>query len=257
LRQEHFITHREVLSQEEQLDTLSGKLKFYCPALFSSLSSWERDTLDASCWLGSYTSKAACPSVLDRECAGPSLVCQNLSGDRVTLSVEVSGVEALRDSESLVQASVKEGHNGLTISPGGPNQLDETNLLSLTPSGDSDRQPGYREPDEGDSSLSVVLDSLVPFFRETKSPVPLPVFHGSSVYGKTKCGGEASTSNLCEEGVGKEYAWSRGLGIEYSPVKTRSAQKKEEVMTSMPSVSFPPTTDCGALRAMKALAREK
>jgi hypothetical protein len=31
--------------------TLSGKLKQYCPSLFSSLTMWEKETLDSSGWL--------------------------------------------------------------------------------------------------------------------------------------------------------------------------------------------------------------
>jgi hypothetical protein len=54
----------------------------------------------------------------------------------------------------------------------------------------------------------------------------------------------------------KEYAWSQGLGIEHSPIKTRSARKKSTLDSS--TVSVPQSsTEGGALRALKALARSK
>jgi hypothetical protein len=58
------------------------------------------------------------------------------------------------------------------------------------------------------------------------------------------------------KGLGKSFTWSRGLGIDYSPVKMRSARKKSIVSTPLIPDSRP-STDSGALRAMKALARAK
>jgi hypothetical protein len=55
----------------------------------------------------------------------------------------------------------------------------------------------------------------------------------------------------------KDYTWSRGLGIEYYLVKTRSAQKKNMDTTTLPTVTCPSSSDCWALREIKALAREK
>jgi hypothetical protein len=55
---------------------------------------------------------------------------------------------------------------------------------------------------------------------------------------------------------GKEFVWSRGLGIELSPVKTRSARKKTSTVLKEDYVSHLPT-DGRALRDLKALARSK
>jgi hypothetical protein len=59
-----------------------------------------------------------------------------------------------------------------------------------------------------------------------------------------------------EGGSGKEYVCSRGLGIEHSPIKTRSTRKKYATLSSLDSVT-PTTSEGGAIRAVKALAREK
>jgi hypothetical protein len=69
-----------------------------------------------------------------------------------------------------------------------------------------------------------VLDSLIPFIRDTNSIVKLPVYLGNIVYDSSS-GGGASTSRTHTEGAGKEFAWSRGLGIEHSPIKTQSSRK--------------------------------
>jgi hypothetical protein len=73
--------------------------------------------------------------------------------------------------------------------------------------------------------LLTVLDSLLPFIRDQNSTVQLPVFLGKSVINPVV--GDEEASCLCSivEKGGKEFAWSRGLGLEYSPVKTRSAER--------------------------------
>jgi hypothetical protein len=44
---------------------------------------------------------------------------------------------------------------------------------------------------------------------------------------------------------------------ELSPLQTRSARKKKEIMSSQLTDTVPPTLDNKALRALKALARTK
>jgi hypothetical protein len=58
-------------------------------------------------------------------------------------------------------------------------------------------------------------------------------------------------------GKGKTLPGQEGLGIELSPLKTRSSRKKLAQQTLQSSESDPPSTESGPLRAMKALAREK
>jgi hypothetical protein len=143
-----------------------------------------------------------------------------------------------------------------------PNCIDQSQVIisSSSPLPWSDGTgvvPSCRESEENDSSLSVVLDSLLPFIRDNKSIVPLPVYLGKFVYDDPIGGGKANTSGTRVEGTGKEFAWSRGLGIEHSPIKTRSSRKKLAGVTNQTCDIDPSATDCGALRAMKALAREK
>jgi hypothetical protein len=56
----------EIPSSSEQATSLSGKLKLHCPALYASLSSWEKDILNASLFLKNTTSIVAVSSGVDR-----------------------------------------------------------------------------------------------------------------------------------------------------------------------------------------------
>ena len=80
---------------------------------------------------------------------------------------------------------------------------------------------------------------------------------GNSMYKDLSRDGEASTSRPIGVGNGNEFSWSRGLGIEYSPIKICSDRKKCSTSSSQQPVSISPSTDSGALRAVKSLARVK
>jgi len=64
-------------------------------------------------------------------------------------------------------------------------------------------------------------------------------------------------SNSIPEGKGKDYAWSCGLGVEISPIKTRSSCKKAKGGIVSSEGKDITTADSGALRELKALARVK
>jgi hypothetical protein len=46
-------------------------------------------------------------------------------------------------------------------------------------------QPGYRESEEDEPTLSAVLDSLIPFIRDNKNATKLPVYKGKAVMDTT------------------------------------------------------------------------
>jgi hypothetical protein len=68
---------------------------------------------------------------------------------------------------------------------------------------------------------------------------------------------EASSSKNKLVGGEKSFAWSRGLALEISPIKTRSNRKKLSQSIEQTSEISSSSTDIGPLRAMKALARAK
>jgi hypothetical protein len=67
--------------------------------------------------------------------------------------------------------------------------------------------------------------------------------------------GESSNSIPLVVGVGKYFAWSRGIWIDYSPIKTRSSRKNYCGDPSIPDSTL--STNSGALRVVKALSHAK
>jgi hypothetical protein len=41
-------------------------------------------------------------------------------------------------------------------------------------------EPGFREVEEGESSLNTALDSLIPFIKDNKDVIKLPTFQGKA-----------------------------------------------------------------------------
>jgi hypothetical protein len=87
-------------------------------------------------------------------------------------------------------------------------------------------------------------------------PVKLPVFLGKLEQALENSLGEASGIRTEGGETEKEFAWSRGLGIEHSSVKTWSARKKDSIEKDF-EISIQPSIEGRPLRAMKALARSK
>jgi hypothetical protein len=118
--------------------------------------------------------------------------------------------------------------------------------------------PGCRESDLGDTDLGTVLESLVPSIKEVQSPITLTTYKGRSVYHRPEPDGGAGSSGSLVGVSGKEYTWSKGLGLETSLIKTRSARKKKETSGLITEgTHLPVISETGALRGLKSLAREK
>jgi hypothetical protein len=67
----------------------------------------------------------------------------------------------------------------------------------------------------------------------------------------------ASTPQLSSTNQ-RSFAWSRGLGIELSPLQTRSSRKKKEDLNTLQSTSADISlSEKAPLRALKAKARSK
>jgi hypothetical protein len=115
---------------------------------------------------------------------------------------------------------------------------------------------GFREPEEDSSSLNTVLESLIPFIKDNDQALKLPMFIGRKCIDRGESSGQ-STSKIKVASQGRDFAWSRGLGVEVSPIKTRSNQKLQSQNTVLINDSNPSSSESGPLRAVKALDREK
>jgi hypothetical protein len=147
----------------------------------------------------------------------------------VTSSMGFMGVDSIILDKPPLHPSILNPSSRLPASCDdlGPSVI--SSPLSLPRSDGIEIVPGCRESEDDDSSLNVVLDSLIPFIHDNNSTIQLPVYLGNTCYDDPTSGGKASTSCTRSEGTGKEYAWSRGLGIEHSPIKTQSSRKRWRV----------------------------
>jgi hypothetical protein len=82
---------------------------------------------------------------------------------------------------------------------------------------------GFREEDPDDGTLVETLENLVSLPQEAGVSVPLVTFQGNSIVQPPLQNDLTFTPEIGSGVVGTSYAWSRGLGFETSPIKTRSA----------------------------------
>jgi hypothetical protein len=87
--------------------------------------------------------------------------------------------------------------------------------------------PGLSESELGDSTLGVVLDSLLPSYKEVISPTPLPTFLGTTPFSQPDFVSSLDPPETRPLLPQRDYTWTRGHGFEHSPIKTRSARRKE------------------------------
>jgi len=85
-------TSMEIPSSSEQVFSLFFKLKRHCPALYASLSLWEKDTLNASLFLKNITSTVAVSSGVDRMATEPITMGSGYHEDSETFPFGGRGV---------------------------------------------------------------------------------------------------------------------------------------------------------------------
>jgi hypothetical protein len=73
--------------------------------------------------------------------------------------------------------------------------------------------PRFREPELGESSIGVVMESLVPSYRETMSPTPIPTYQGRSVVSRVGTSGDTGLLEKDWGGYWKGLCLVEGLGI--------------------------------------------
>jgi hypothetical protein len=118
---------------------------------------------------------------------------------------------------------------------------------------------GKREMETGESSLGEIIESLVPSYRDIVIKKPLPIFLGAQrLVARKKINLQEKGLELIHQGRGsKQASWTCGLGSDVSPLKTRSARKKVLESRGDSINQGSNISEQGALRGIKALAREK
>ena len=137
--------------------------------------------------------------------------------DTLTVLALISPTNCPLDVREHTIASHTTSHSSVTKSPGDqPFKQEECYRL-----------PRLSESEPSDSELNVVLDSLLPYYKEVLSPTPLPTYLGSSLFKFPSTDTSLGPSEISSTNPEKDYTWSRGHGFEHSPIKTRSARHKE------------------------------
>jgi hypothetical protein len=77
-----------------------------------------------------------------------------------------------------------------------------------------------------------MLTDLVPTLNRDLSPIPIPTFLGKNPVDRPLVRGDSKGSQGKGSLNESDPAWSRGLGYEMSPVKTRSARRKAGTSSS-------------------------
>jgi len=235
------------------MEKLSGKLQYFCPSLFNSLTLWENNFVDSAPILDSFSEA----KVVSRD-------------GTLTLGFESSQKHVIVDPRPSISDKVNPMVlPGIDIStPNVGTSIIGDPILKELPSsrigGGSPLKLGIdlslqccREPKLDDEALLEFFDSLIPTGRGINTSVSLPLFLGKAVLNEAldgECASSLKNTNISKD---EEFVWSRGLGIEVSPIKTRSSRKKRIGGISNSEVKESATMDSGALRALKALARSK
>jgi len=115
--------------------------------------------------------------------------------------------------------------------------------------------PGYSQPDEDEDILLAALSSSTSSQFLPDSATQLQIFRGKELIAPSIDVGTSSTQLTLKDA--KNFAWSRGIGVELSPLQTRSSRKKKEASSTLQTAPIIPALDGKALRTMKAMACSK
>jgi len=235
--------------------TLSGKLKHYCPSFFSSLTLWEKEALENSGWLMRATTDSK--GVIKGIQVGVEPGKVTLSSSGVEGRFPSVDIACVMNSDTIVPPSFSAWAPGISVDQVRESMdLRELASPSLPVFVESGVELRYRESKEDDHSLNLVMESMIPFIKDNDDAITLPTFVGRKCI-DTAESSEAAISKLKIERQGREFAWSRGIGTEISPIKTRSCQNLLTQNSVKIIETTPSTSDIGPLRELKALVSAK
>jgi hypothetical protein len=171
----HNATETELPS--DLMNSLLGKLKLFCPTLFSSLTLWENEALETSGWLLRSTSSSKGAFEGGLGFVGPVkelLILFNEVGKPPNLAFD-----HLATTCSTLPSSLLAGTHLISVTQVGESRDSvSTSNPPLLVLNESLLEPGFRELEEDETSLNTVLESLISFIRDNKEAIKLPTFLG-------------------------------------------------------------------------------
>jgi hypothetical protein len=229
---------QRALDTDSQDNTLVSKIKLLCPSLYRTLSAWERLSINTQ------TTNSLQPA-------------SSIDPTDIPLPPEISRPAAMAPQpESLETTTI---HSSPPLHNPSP-LIDPTFTQPLTdsepPENEPTPPPGYTEQPHSARDLDQLIHTIIPASPLPFDSLPIPLYLGKLLTPPpTPIGNTPSTSGV-KEHTATAPSWSRGLGSEISPLKTRSARKKESTEASS-SASQPTEHTNRALRGVKAQARAK
>jgi hypothetical protein len=215
-------------------DSLIGKIHHLCPSLFNTFSSWDKLFIakQEEKILG-IEAKALSPDQSDP--TSLSHTAEPAPSGSAFLPRPAPSSQPLHSAPS-------------TLEPVPPPTIAITN----TP--EPFTLPGYTEPSQSDIQLESLFPTITTAHSLPFDSIPLHTYLGNSIIQPNiPPSNHPSSSNIPTTSKPNPH-WSRGIGLEISPLKTRSARKKK--MSGLEALeNYATITNQGALRDFKALAR--
>jgi hypothetical protein len=115
---------------------------------------------------------------------------------------------------------------------------------------------GHTEPSQSETQLDALIQDSFPVPSLPFDSIPIHTYLGKNLVQSSGSHSDRPSSSGVNPSPVLDPTWSRGVGLELSPLKTRSARKKT-LTGSSSAVSTIPVPSQGALRGLKALARGK
>jgi hypothetical protein len=216
-------------------DTLVGKIQNFCPSLYCTLSARDRLYIIEQ---ADFILPPVPPISLPAQSASSTL-----PSTRLPISPE----------------PIAPVNTSSTLPPPFSNRDSETVPISATDlSQDSITLAGYTEPSHSTSQLENLLQEDNPTTTLPFDSIPLQSYNGKTIVHPSSLPADQPSSSFVHPSPVLDPTWSKGIGLELSPLKTRSARKK--TLTGLSSTTPDSTTSVpthGALRDLKALARGK
>jgi hypothetical protein len=78
-------------------------------------------------------------------------------------------------------------------------------------------EAGAREPEEIESTLNSLIDTLIPSIKINKQVIKLPTYIGRTCINHGESSG-FTNSTITPASQGSDFTWSRGLGAKISPI---------------------------------------
>jgi hypothetical protein len=197
--------------------SLMGKIKQLCPTMYFTLSSWERHHLDTSTIPGLDPKQTFFPMSCNPIISLPPMDLDSFKHDPpstlLTPIIEPPSSSLPLNTGGVPSVSSPNLSTDRVNLPTTPNSLNinimvgTTSLLSSIQAQDID---------------SIGLTSSIPPSVDFHLSVPLPTYLGKSTINDLQDIPSTSCHDPSTDPIKKDFSWSRSLGLETSPIKTRN-----------------------------------